>query len=122
MMEWITIIAQPTGGAPTGGGGGAGAGLFMALMFGVIAFMMLTMRSQKKKEKRQREELYARLGKNDRVLTVGGVIGTVVSVKDNEVLVKVDESTNTKMTFLKTSIQRIVTDDTDLATAGTIGK
>ena len=116
MMEWITIIAQ------NGGGGGAGTGLFMALMFGVIAFMMLTMRSQKKREKKQREELYARLGKNDRILTVGGVIGTVVSVKDNEVLVKVDESTNTKMTFLKTSIQRIVTDDKDLATATTIGK
>ncbi len=118
MMEWITIIAQ------NGGGGGAGGGgaLFMALMFGVIAFMMLTMRSQKKREKKQREELYARLGKNDRILTVGGVIGTVVSVKDNEVLVKVDESTNTKMTFLKTSIQRIVTDDTDLATAGSTGK
>ncbi len=122
MMEWITIIAQNSGGSPTGGGGGAGTGLFMALMFGVIAFMMLTMRSQKKREKKQREELYARLGKNDRILTVGGVIGTVVSVKDNEVLVKVDESTNTKMTFLKTSIQRIVTDDKDLATAATIGK
>ena len=125
MMDWITIIAQTGGGAPTGGGGGgggAGGGLFMALMFGVIAFMMLTMRSQKKREKKQREELYARLGKNDRVLTVGGVIGTVVSVKDNEVLVKVDESTNTKMTFLKTSIQRIVTDDQDLATAGTTSK
>lgn len=115
MMEWITIIAQ------NGGGGGGGA-LFMALMFGVIAFMMLTMRSQKKREKREREELYKRLAKNDRILTVGGVIGTVVSVKDNEVLVKVDESTNTKMTFLKTSIQRIVTDDKDLATATTIGK
>ena len=51
----------------------------MALMFGVIAFMMLTMRSQKKREKKQREELYARLGKNDRVLTVGGVIGCVRS-------------------------------------------
>ncbi|MCH8147911.1 MAG: preprotein translocase subunit YajC [Planctomycetes bacterium] len=122
MMEWITIIAQNSGGSPTGGGGGAGTGLFMALMFGVIAFMMLTMRSQKKREKKQREELYARLGKNDRILTVGGVIGTVVSVKDNEVLVKVDESTNTKMTFLKTSIQRIVTDDKDLATAATIIK
>ena len=120
MMEWMTMIAQAGGGAPTGGGGGAGGGgLFMALMFGVIAFMMLTMRSQKKREKKQREELYERLGKNDRILTVGGVIGTVVSVKDHEVLVKVDESTHTKMTFFKTSIQRLVTDAKYLATPGT---
>jgi len=45
------------------------------------------------------------------VLTIGGVVGTVVSVKDDQVVVKVDESTNTKMTFLKSAIQRVVTDD-----------
>jgi len=89
----------------------------MALMFGLIAFMLLTMRSQKKREKRERADLFSRLSKNDRVLTVGGVIGTVVSVKENEVLLKVDESTNTKMTFLKSAIQRIVAEDQDLATA-----
>ena len=42
----------------------------------------------------------------------------IAAVKENEVLLKVDESTNTKMTFLKSSIQRIVAEDTDLATAG----
>jgi len=123
MSNWIAFIAQTTTPAgPAGPGGGAaspgGSAFFpMALMFGLIAFMLLTMRSQKKREKRERAELFSRLSKNDRVLTVGGVIGTVVSVKENEVLLKVDESTNTKMTFLKSAIQRIVAEDQDLATA-----
>ncbi len=58
--------------------------------------------------------MHARLAKNDRVLTIGGVIGTIISVKDSEVILKVDESTNTKMTFIKTAIQRIITDDQPL--------
>ena len=67
--------------------------------------------AQKKREKRERDEMHARIAKNDRVLTVGGVIGTIVSVKDTEVVLKVDESTNTKMTFLKSSVQRILSDE-----------
>ena len=89
---------------------GGGQFVFLALMVGVIAFMFLTSRSTKKREARKREELYAGLTKNDKVLTVGGVIGTVMSVRDNEVVLKVDETTNTKMTFLKSAIQRTITD------------
>ena len=81
------------------------------MMLAFVAFLLLSSRSQKKREKRERNEMHARMAKNDRVLTVGGIIGTIVSVKDTEVVVKVDESTNTKMTFLKTSIQQILSDD-----------
>ena len=110
MISLLTILAQNQG-TPTGGGA---AMLLPALMIGMIAFMFLTMRSQKKREKREKEDMHARMAKNDRVLTIGGVIGTVISVKDNEVVLKVDESTNTKMTFLKTAIQRVLTDDQDI--------
>jgi len=85
--------------------------LFPALLFAMLTFMFLTSRSQKKREQREREALFSRMGKNDRVLTVGGIIGTIVSVKDNEVVLKVDESTNTKMTFLKSAIQRVLSDE-----------
>ena len=87
---------------------------FLALMLGLVAFMLLSARSQKKREKRERDEMHARLAKNDRVLTIGGAIGTVILVKDDEVVLKVDESTNTKMTFLKSAIQRIVSDDKEM--------
>ena len=77
------------------------------LFLGFLVFMLLNFKSQKKREQQKREQLYDRLQKNQRVLTVGGIIGTVMSVKDDEVVLKVDESTNTKMTFLKTAVQQI---------------
>ena len=85
--------------------------LLPAMMIALVVFMLLSARSTRKREERQRQELHNNLSKNQRVLTIGGVVGTVVSVKDDQVVVKVDESTNTKMTFLKSAIQRIVTDD-----------
>jgi len=89
--------------------------LFPAIMLAMIVFMILSSRSQRKRESRERDQMHARLAKNDRVLTMGGIVGTVVLVKDNEVVVKVDESTNTKMTFIKTAIQRVLSDGTDTA-------
>lgn len=85
--------------------------LFPAALMAMVVFMILSSRSQKKREKRERDEMHASMSRNDRVLTIGGIIGTVLSVKENEVVLKVDESTNTKMTFVKTSIQRILTSD-----------
>ena len=55
--------------------------------------------------------MFNSMSRNDRVQTVGGVIGTILQVKDNEVVLKVDESTNTKMTFVKTAVQKILTND-----------
>jgi preprotein translocase subunit YajC len=108
------ILAQTTPAQPQQAPQQPGsAALFLpAMMVALIAFMLLTARSQRKREAREREDLNNRLAKNHRVLTVGGVIGTVVAVKENEVVLKVDESTNTKMTFLRSAVQRILTDDT----------
>ena len=47
-----------------------------------------------------------------------GPIGTIVSVKDDEVVLKVDESSNTKMIFIKSAVQRVLTDDAGVASAG----
>ena len=110
MNTIMFVLAQESARPPSGGG--AGGALFLpALMIAVVTFMLLSSRSQKKREKREKDDMHARMAKNDRVLTIGGVIGTVLSVKDSEVVLKVDESTNTKMTFVKTAIQKIITED-----------
>ena len=110
MNLWMTILAQTD--QPTNQNQSSPAAFFpIALMLGLVAFMFLSARSQKKREQRQRDQMHANLSKNDRVLTIGGVIGTIMQVKDSEVVLKVDESTNTKMTFVKSAIQRIFTND-----------
>jgi len=111
----LALVGQTT--TPTGPGGPApvgptpSSGLFpIALMMAMLVFLFLTMRSQRKREKREREELHSRMKKGDRVLTAGGAIGTIMNVKDEQVVVKVDETTNTKMTFIKSAIQKVLDD------------
>ena len=46
--------------------------------------------------------------KHDTVRTIGGVIGSVVEVKPETVVLKVDESSNIRMTFARDAIQQII--------------
>ena len=81
---------------------------------GVLIFIVLfyvLMISGNRKEKKKRREMLENVKKNDRVMTIGGVIATVVNVKDNEIVLKVDESTNAKVTFVRSAIQKVLADD-----------
>jgi preprotein translocase subunit YajC len=99
--------------APKGNQGSATPMLIaLALFFGVFYFVLMR---GNRKQQRERKALIDNLSKNDRVLTIGGILGTVTAVKDHEVTVKVDESNNTKMTFLKTAIQKVVTESDPVA-------
>jgi len=51
------------------------------------------------------------LTKNDRVQTIGGIIGTVVDIKDDEVTLKIDESNNTKIKILRSAISNNMSKD-----------
>lgn len=44
------------------------------------------------------------LQKNDKVRTIGGIIGTVVDIKDDEITLKIDESNNTKIKVAASAI------------------
>jgi preprotein translocase subunit YajC len=75
--------------------------IFLILVFVIFYFFLL--RGPRKKQQQHRQMVQA-LQKNDRVRTIGGIIGTVVDVKDDEVVLKVDESNNTKMRFAPSAI------------------
>lgn len=67
-------------------------------------------------ERRKRAELTAMLNnlkKNDRVVTIGGIFGTVVNVQKelDEVTLKVDENTNTKLRVQRAAIARVLASD-----------
>lgn len=112
MIQSMFILAQtPQGQGRQGGDGGMTFLIGMMLFVGVFFFM--TTRSQRRERKKKAAMIDA-LKKNDRVMTVGGVIGTVVSVKESEVVLKVDEATNTRMTFSRRSVQQVITSDEDL--------
>lgn len=69
------------------------------------------MLSGSRKEKKKRQDMLSAVKKGDRVMTIGGIIGSVVSVNDAEVTLKVDESANVKITFIRSAIQRVLQDD-----------
>ena len=80
----------------------------IAVMFILMYFMMV--RGPRKKQQEQRKMVQS-LKKNDRVQTIGGMLGTILDVKDDEVLVKVDEGNNTKIWFVTGAISRVLTEE-----------
>ena len=58
--------------------------------------------------------------KNDRVLTAGGIYGVVAAVnrESDEVTIKVDETSNTKLRMTLSSIARVIGDDSSNQSEG----
>ncbi|NUM33209.1 MAG: preprotein translocase subunit YajC [Candidatus Brocadiae bacterium] len=79
--------------------------------FIIVFFIMwlLVIRPQRKEQKK-REEMLLALKKGDRVVTNAGIIGKVVKIKEEKVEIKVDESNDTKITFLRSAILNVVED------------
>ncbi|PWK24493.1 preprotein translocase subunit YajC [Arcicella aurantiaca] len=85
------------------GGGGASSLLLIGGMFVVMYFFMI--RPQQKKQKEQQAYIDA-LKAGDKVVTIGGLHGTVVSVRDKSVVLEVDANKGVRMVFLKTAISK----------------
>ena len=78
------------------------------LIFVVMYFILF--RGPRKKQQQHKQMVQA-LAKNDKVRTIGGIIGTVVDIKGDEVTLKVDESNNTKIKVMASAIGRNVSKD-----------
>ncbi len=76
----------------------------MVIMFAVMYFLII--RPQKQKEKK-RQEMMSNVRKQDRIITAGGVHGVVVSVKDSEVLVRVDDAKDVKIKIDKSALTSV---------------
>ena len=82
--------------------------LFLGVMF--LLMYMILFRGPRKKQQQQKQMIQS-LAKNDKIQTIGGIIGTVVDIKDNEITLKVDESNNTKIKILRSAIGKNMSKD-----------
>lgn len=102
------LLGAPESGGTGGAAGGGGTQLItMLVTFGliIVVFYFLVIRPQNKKQKDAKKMLEG-LRKGDRVVTIGGMHGYVESVKDNDVLVKIDD--NVKVKFNKSAIATVL--------------
>jgi len=76
-----------------------------------IAVLYIFMFRSKGNEKKQREQMLSTLKRGDRVQTIGGILGTVIEAREGDVLLKVDESSNTKIRFARSAIHRVLEEE-----------
>ncbi len=79
----------------------------MGAIFALFFFMVIL--PARRRERLQRETLANSLKKNDKVLTSAGIIGIVADLRDDEAILKIDESANVRMRILRSTIVRILT-------------
>lgn len=86
------------------------SGPLFPLMIGVLILYLFVFRS-KRQQDRKRTDMLSSLKRGDRVQTIGGILGTVVEARDTDVLLKVDESSNTKIRFSRSAIHRVIDEE-----------
>ncbi len=93
--------------APPAEGGGGGGFISTIIMFGAIflIFYFMIIRPQQKKSK-EREKLLSNLQKGDKIVTSGGLHGTIAGLDEKTALIQVSE--NVKMKFERSAIATVL--------------
>jgi len=78
------------------------------LAIGVLFYWMV-LRPESKRRAAQ-ETMHKELKKNDRILMISGIYGTVVNAPSgsDEITIKVDESSNTKLRITRSAVQSVL--------------
>ena len=97
-MNTLAFVSDPAA---------AGSMVTTFITFGLIIliFYFLIIRPQKKRDKEARAMIEA-LKKGDKIVTIGGIHGTVITVKENTVVVKVDD--NARIEFSKSAVSSVL--------------
>lgn len=80
----------------------------LVILFIVMYFLLI---KGPKKKQQKHTQMVKSIEKNARIQTIGGIIGTVINVKENEIIIKIDESNNTKMTISKGAVSKVLSDE-----------
>jgi len=99
---------RPEAGREKQGLGGYSTFIMIGLM--LVVFYFLLFRGPRKKQQ-EHKQMVQTLAKNDKVRTIGGIIGTVVDIKGDEITLKVDESSNTKIKVASSAIGKNLSKD-----------
>lgn len=91
-----------------GGGGFFQSGGLLLVMLGFMGFLIISSMLAGRKQKKMRNEMLSNLGKHDRVMTTGGMIGTIVEVKDRELILRIDDESGARAHFSRDAIANVL--------------
>ena len=114
-----SLASQPAAAGTTAPGAPAAAApksgfadfIFLAGM-GVLLALIISSMLGARREKKRMDEMMSSMKKHDQVRTVGGIIGSVVEIKPDVVIIKVDESTGAKVTVMRSKIEAVIPQST----------
>lgn len=102
-----TAAPGTPGGAPGQQAAPGGSNIFFFAIIMMVG-MFLIMSMSGRKEKKKRASMLDNLGKRDKVRSAGGIIGTIVELKENEVLIETDKSSHTRLWLAKGSVSAVL--------------
>jgi preprotein translocase subunit YajC len=102
----LLIAMAPQGGSGAGGGSMVSTFVMFGAIFLIFYFMII--RPQQKRAK-EREKLLSSIEKGDKVITSGGMHGTVAGVEEKTILLQVTE--NVKLKIERSAIATILNRD-----------
>jgi preprotein translocase subunit YajC len=91
---------------PEAEGGGFQSFIFIILLWGAVLYFFF-IRPQKRKDKERKEKISA-IGKGDKVVTIGGIQGTVTAINEESVTLRVDDKTGATLKFVRAAVNDIV--------------
>ena len=103
-MNSFALSLLMAGSQASDGGASGGIMTFVPFIAIIAIFYFLIIRPQNKKQK-ETQKMLSSVKKGDRVTTIGGIRGSVTSVKEKFVVIKVDD--NTKIEFTRSAIASI---------------
>ena len=92
-MNILTFVLQATAGQQPAGGGWE---MWVMLILIIVVMWFFMIRPQRKQQK-ELQKFRDGLKKGDKIVTIGGIYGTVVEVKEKTLLIEVDSSVKLKV-------------------------
>lgn len=111
-MSFIPFLQVGTGAAGSASSSASLISTLIPFVLIIVIFYFFLIRPQNKKQK-ETEKMLKALKKGDKVITIGGIHGVISSVKENTVIVKVDD--DAKIEFNRTAISSVELSDAEKA-------
>jgi preprotein translocase subunit YajC len=106
MVQQLFAMYGPQGGASAQGQGGGNPMSLIFMIVAIFAVMYFLMIRPQQRQKKQQQDLLSKLAKGDKVVTVGGIHGTIAGVKDSTVIVKIAE--NVKVEVNRSAVSQVL--------------